>query len=101
MRYTRFVTAVVLAFAALPASARAGEPLCGLGACDPDAAVAFQQRILPFVATLGTLTVFSGVAFLVSGGRTIFGRDIPPGFSGFARAGIDLNPFGDAAVMLP
>ena len=31
-------------------------------------------RILPFVATLGTLTVFSGVAFLVSGGKTIFGR---------------------------
>jgi ribose transport system permease protein len=57
--------------------------------------------ILPFVATLGTLTVFSGAAFLVSGGRTIFGRDIPPDFSGFARGGIDLNPFGDAAVMLP
>jgi ribose transport system permease protein len=57
--------------------------------------------ILPFVATLGTLTVFSGAAFLVSGGRTIFGRDIPPDFSGFARGGIDLNPFGDVAVMLP
>jgi ribose transport system permease protein len=57
--------------------------------------------ILPFVATLGTLTVFSGAAFLVSGGRTIFGRDIPPVFSGFARGGIDLNAFGEAAVMLP
>jgi ribose transport system permease protein len=57
--------------------------------------------ILPFVATLGTLTVFSGAAFLVSGGRTIFGRDIPPAFSGFARGGIDLNAFGEAAVMLP
>ena len=34
--------------------------------------------ILPFVATLGTLTVFSGA-------------DIPAGFSGFARAGIELG----------
>ena len=47
--------------------------------------------ILPFVATLGTLTVFSGTAFLISDGKTIFGRDIPAGFSGFARAGIELG----------
>jgi len=47
--------------------------------------------ILPFVATLGTLTVFSGTAFLISGGKTIFGRDIPPDFSGFARGGIELG----------
>src|SRR4051794_30430856 len=57
--------------------------------------------ILPFVATLGTLTVFSGIAFLVSGGKTIFGREIPAAFSGFARGGIDLSPFGDSAVVLP
>jgi ribose transport system permease protein len=47
--------------------------------------------ILPFVATLGTLTVYSGLAFLVSGGKTIFGRDIPQFFSGFARAGLPLS----------
>ena len=47
--------------------------------------------ILPFVATLGTLTVFSGTAFLISDGKTIFGRDIPAGFSGFARAGIEVG----------
>lgn len=47
--------------------------------------------ILPFVATLGTLTVFSGLAFLISDGKTIFGRDIPAGFSGFARAGIEIG----------
>jgi ribose transport system permease protein len=57
--------------------------------------------ILPFVATLGTLTVFSGLAFLVSGGKTIFGREIPASFSGFARSGIDLNLLGDSPVMLP
>lgn len=47
--------------------------------------------ILPFVATLGTLTVFSGAAFVISDGKTIFGRDIPTGFSGFARAGVQLG----------
>jgi len=47
--------------------------------------------ILPFVATLGTLTVYSGLAFLISGGKTIFGRDIPQVFSGFARAGLPLS----------
>lgn len=47
--------------------------------------------ILPFVATLGTLTVFSGTAFLISDGKTIFGRDIPAGFSGFARGGIEIG----------
>ena len=47
--------------------------------------------ILPFVATLGTLTMFSGFAFLISGGRTIFGRDIPSEFSSFARNGIEIS----------
>ena len=55
--------------------------------------------ILPFVATLGTLTVFSGIAFLLSDGKTIFGRDIPESFSGFARSGLE---FGDIKIpMLP
>jgi ribose transport system permease protein len=57
--------------------------------------------ILPFVATLGTLTVFSGLAFLASGGKTIFGREIPAAFSGFARGGIDLNLLGESPVVLP
>lgn len=46
--------------------------------------------ILPFVATLGTMTVFSGLAFVVSDGRTIFGRDIPAAFSDFARSGVEV-----------
>jgi ribose transport system permease protein len=41
--------------------------------------------ILPFVATLGTLTVFSGFAFLLAGGKTLFGADIPEVFGAFAR----------------
>lgn len=57
--------------------------------------------ILPFVATLGTLTTFSGLAFVVSGGRTIFGRDIPAGFSGFARGGPTLGTLDGKPLILP
>lgn len=57
--------------------------------------------ILPFVATLATLTMQSGLAFVISGGKTIFGRDIPAGFSGFARGGVPLWQVGDKWVMLP
>ena len=35
--------------------------------------------------------MFSGLAFVVSGGKTIFGRDIPEEFSAFARSSIELN----------
>ena len=57
--------------------------------------------ILPFVATLGTLTMFSGLAFLTSGGKTIFGRAIPSEFSGFARGGIPLEAIGLTGLKLP
>jgi ribose transport system permease protein len=57
--------------------------------------------ILPFVATLGTLTIFSGFAFLLSEGKTIFGGDIPASFSGFARGGIPLWSNGDQVLLLP
>jgi ribose transport system permease protein len=57
--------------------------------------------ILPFIATLGTLTMFSGAAFMISDGKTIFGRDIPPGFAGFARSGIPLDGIGLPDAKLP
>ena len=57
--------------------------------------------ILPFVATLGTLTIYSGLAFFVADGRTIFGRDIPEGFSGFARGGVPLDALGLEGLRLP
>jgi ribose transport system permease protein len=47
--------------------------------------------ILPFVATLATLTIYSGAAFVASGGRTISGRAIPDAFGDFAREGISLG----------
>jgi ribose transport system permease protein len=57
--------------------------------------------ILPFVATLGTLTIFSGLAFLLAGGKTIFGSDIPQSFGAFARGGVPLWRADDAVIMLP
>ena len=57
--------------------------------------------ILPFVATLGTLTIFSGVAFLMAGGKTIFGSAIPESFSAFAKDGIPLWKSGDQVLLLP
>ena len=57
--------------------------------------------ILPFVATLGTLTIFSGLAFLLSEGKTIFGGDIPSSFSGFAKGGMPLWSNGEQVLLLP
>jgi ribose transport system permease protein len=57
--------------------------------------------ILPFVATLATLTMYSGAAFIVSGGKTISGQSIPEGFSNFARSGLSLGEIGGIALLLP
>ncbi|WP_116131064.1 ABC transporter permease [Tropicimonas sp. IMCC34043] len=57
--------------------------------------------ILPFVATLATLTIYSGAAFLISDGRTIFGRDIPAAFGDFARGGPVIGMAGERALVLP
>jgi ribose transport system permease protein len=57
--------------------------------------------ILPFVATLGTLTIFSGLGFLLCEGKTIFGGDIPSSFSGFAKGGVPLWSNGDQVLLLP
>lgn len=57
--------------------------------------------ILPFVATLATLTVFSGLAFMISDGRTIFGRDIPEAFGEFARGGPIIGSVDERTLVLP
>jgi len=57
--------------------------------------------ILPFVATLATLAMLSGAAFVVSGGKTISGRAIPEEFGNFARGGIPLGEWSGVAVSLP
>lgn len=57
--------------------------------------------ILPFVATLATLTMYSGLAFVVSDGKTIFGRDIPEAFANFARSGLPIGTIADKPAVLP
>jgi ribose transport system permease protein len=47
--------------------------------------------IMPFVATLATLTIYSGAAFVASGGRTISGRAIPDAFGDFASDGMTVG----------
>jgi len=58
-------------------------------------------RIVPFVATLGTLTMFGGLALLVSDGTTIFGRAIAEAFWKFGRGGIPLGTVDGRVVGLP
>ena len=57
--------------------------------------------MLPFVATLATMTMYSGAAFLTSHGKTIFGRDIPQGFADFAKTGIPLGEIAGKPAVLP
>lgn len=79
------------------AAALATGLLCGL----LNGALVSVLGVLPFVATLGTLTIYSGLAFIVADGKTIFGRDIPEAFGGFARDGISLDAIGLTGSTLP
>ena len=73
----------------------------GLAGGAMNGALVSYVGILPFVATLGTLTIFSGLAFLLADGKTIFGSDIPAGFASFSRGGIPLWSSGDQILLLP
>lgn len=75
--------------------------LVGLAGGALNGALVSVLGILPFVATLATLTIFSGAAFLVSDGKTISGRAIPEAFSGFAKGGISLGTVADKPAVLP
>ena len=75
--------------------------LVGLGGGAVNGLLISFVGILPFVATLATLTMLSGAAFVVSGGKTISGRAIPESFGNFAREGIALGDWGGVAVSLP
>jgi len=66
--------------------------LAGLAGGLINGALVSLVGILPFVATLATLTIFSGAAFVVSGGKTISGRAIPDSFGEFARQGLAVGP---------
>ena len=75
--------------------------LAGLSCGLINGALISYVGILPFVATLGTLTIFSGTAFLMSGGKTIFGSAIPETFSAIAKNGLPLWQSGDQILALP
>ena len=47
-------------------------------------------KLSAFVATLGTLTIFGGLALLTSDGKTIFGRSIPDSVGEFGRRSLTL-----------
>jgi ribose transport system permease protein len=53
------------------------------------------------VTTLGTLTIFSGLAFYISGGKTIFGRIFPQSFVDFANGGVPLLTLNGQLIKLP
>ena len=57
--------------------------------------------ILPFVATLATLTVFGGFAFSISGGKTIFGQVFPDHLVDFANGGLQMFIVNEQPVRLP
>lgn len=57
--------------------------------------------ISPFVATLGTLTMFNGLSLYISSGTTIFGRVIPTVLSDFGSGGIFLGTIDGQRVTLP
>ena len=68
--------------------------VAGLAGGVVNGALVAYVGILPFIATLGAMTVFSGLAFKLSGGQTLFGDAIPHGFSDFARGGVPLFSTG-------
>ncbi|MEO0544855.1 MAG: ABC transporter permease [Pseudomonadota bacterium] len=83
------------------ASALAAAIIVGLGGGLFNGFIVSVLGILPFVATLATLTIFSGLAFYMSDGRTIFGRDIPNEFGEFARSGPEIGTLAERSLILP
>ena len=86
------VAAVTFVAGGSPAAGIAAALLTGLVGGAINGFLVSYVGILPFIATLGAMTVLSGMAFRVSGGKTIFGSAIPPAFSNFARGGVAIWP---------
>ena len=95
------VVAILFTFDFSIWAAVAAALVIGLAAGAVNGALIAYVGILPFVATLATLTMLSGAAFVVSGGKTISGRAIPGEFGDFARGGLPLGGWGGVAVSIP
>jgi ribose transport system permease protein len=85
------VAALVFVAGGSPLVAVPAALLVGLAAGLVNGFLVAYVGILPFIATLGALTVFSGLAFRLCDGKTIFGSAIPDSFGGFARGGVRLE----------
>jgi ribose transport system permease protein len=96
------IAAALMMAAGLPVWAAVGAALAvGVLGGVFNGAMVSLVGILPFIATLATMTMFSGLAFVVSSGKTISGRAIPEEFGSFARGGLPLGEWGGVAVTLP
>ena len=88
------VAALVFISGGSTLTAIAAALLCGLVGGLINGFLVSYVGILPFIATLGAMTVYGGLAFKLSGGETLFGAAIPRGFSEFARRGVPLPSTG-------
>jgi ribose transport system permease protein len=92
------VAALVFVAGGSPPAAIAAALATGLAGGLANGFLVSYVGIPPFIATLGAMTVLSGLAFRLSGGRTLFGSAIPAGFANFARDGL---PLGASGLTLP
>ena len=91
------VAALVFISGGSTPAAIAAALLCGLAGGLVNGFLVSYVGILPFIATLGAMTVYGGLAFKLSGGETLFGAAIPHSFSDFARGGV---PFFSTGLVL-
>ena len=64
----------------------AGAALCGLVLGAVNGALVWPVGIPPIVVTLGTLSIYRGLAFIASGGTSVVGREMSPSFIAIPRA---------------
>ena len=92
------VAALVFISGGSTPAAIAAALFCGLAGGLVNGFLVSYVGILPFIATLGAMTVYGGLAFKLSGGETLFGAAIPHSFSDFARGGV---PVFSTGLVLP
>jgi rhamnose transport system permease protein len=63
-----------------------GAALLGAALGAVNGLLVWQLRVPPIVVTLGTLAIFRGATYLVSGGRWVNSGDMSPGFLSLVRA---------------
>jgi rhamnose transport system permease protein len=102
MGLVAFVVADLLKFDVLPApAAMVAGILLGTALGALNGTIITVLRVPAIVATLGTLSIYRGIAFLVAGGKQVTLGDLPPGYTDAARMMIGPLPlFVVIAVVL-